>query len=85
MERVEPTEAHQRALIDLIRVTEDRSGAFFRDDDYLLTVWNAFFAAGAGRLYFASYEGQRIAGAFVEHLRRDRRTTRTAARCETAA
>lgn len=65
VERAEPTEAAQRELIELIRVTEDRSGAFFRDDDYLLTVWDAFFAAGAGRLYFASYEGRRIAGAFV--------------------
>lgn len=65
VERADPTEAAQRELIDLIRVTEDRSGAFFRDDDYLLTVWNAFFEAGAGRLYFASYQGRRIAGAFV--------------------
>jgi serine/alanine adding enzyme len=65
VERVEPTEANQRILLDLIRVTEDRSGAFFRDDTYLTTVWNAFFERDAGRLYFASYEGRPIAGAFV--------------------
>lgn len=65
VERVEPTEGNQRILLDLIRVTEDRSGAFFRGDDYLLAVWNAFFERDAGRLYFASYEGRPIAGAFV--------------------
>jgi len=65
VERAEPTEANQRILLDLIRVTEDRSGAFFRDDSYLLTVWNAFFERDAGRLYFASYEGRPVAGAFV--------------------
>lgn len=65
VERVEPGEAAQRELIELIRATEDRSGAFFRDDEYLMTVWDAFFSRGEGRLYFGSYEGRRIVGAFV--------------------
>ena len=65
VERVEPSEANQRILLDLIRATEDRSGAFFRDDAYLTTVWNAFFERDAGRLYLASYEGRPVAGAFV--------------------
>lgn len=65
VERAEPTEANQTALLELIRTTEDRSGAFFRGDEYLRTVWEAFFAAYAGRLYFAVHEGRRVAGAFV--------------------
>ncbi len=69
---MEPPRAHQRALIDLIRVTEDRSGAFFRDDDYLLTVWNAFFAAGAGQALLRLLRGPAHRRRLREHVRRDR-------------
>ncbi|WP_172979637.1 lipid II:glycine glycyltransferase FemX [Agromyces agglutinans] len=52
-------------MLALVRATEERSGAFFRSDDYLRAVWSAFDAAGSGRLYLAKYDGTVVSGAFV--------------------
>lgn len=57
--------ADEEEMIALVRATEQRSGAFFRSDDYLRTVWNAFVADGRGRLYLARHRGRVVAGAFV--------------------
>ena len=52
-------------MIDLVRETEERSGAFFRGDRYLEAVWSAFAADDRGQLYFATYDDQVVAGAFI--------------------
>lgn len=57
--------ADEDEMIALVRTTEQRSGAFFRSDDYLRTVWNAFAADGRGRLYLARHHGRVVSGAFV--------------------
>lgn len=64
-ERVDVTQANIELMLDLVRETEQRSGAFFRDRDYLEGVWNAFDAAGQGRLYFARHDGELLSGAYV--------------------
>ena len=63
--RVEPDEGHRRTILELIHATEERSGAFFRTDEYLENVWSAFGRDGRGRLYFAVHDGVVVAGAFV--------------------
>ena len=63
--RVEPDRENRATMIDLVRETGDRSGAFFRASDYLERVWTAFDADDRGRLYFAWHDGQVVAGAFI--------------------
>lgn len=52
-------------MLALVRATEDRSGAFFRSDEYLRAVWSGFAADGRGHLYLAWYDDRVVAGAFV--------------------
>ncbi|WP_308800112.1 lipid II:glycine glycyltransferase FemX [Agromyces silvae] len=52
-------------MLALVRATEERSGAFFRRDDYLRSVWSGFAADDRGHLYLARYDGRVVAGAFV--------------------
>lgn len=52
-------------MLELVRVTERRSGAFFRNDDYLRAVWSGFGRDGRGHLYFARCDDRVVAGAFV--------------------
>ena len=63
--RAELDDANRARMLDLVRETEQRSGAFFRDDGYLEAVWSAFVADDRGQLYFARYDGQVVAGAFI--------------------
>jgi serine/alanine adding enzyme len=65
VERVPLTEENISTMVGLVNVTKDRSGAFFRDRNYLSTAWNAFAGHDQGALYFASHEGEILAGAFV--------------------
>ncbi|WP_165314387.1 lipid II:glycine glycyltransferase FemX [Agromyces protaetiae] len=58
-------------MIELVRATEERSGAFFRDDEYLRRVWSRFAESGNGRLYLARHDGQVVAGAFVVRFGRN--------------
>jgi lipid II:glycine glycyltransferase (peptidoglycan interpeptide bridge formation enzyme) len=52
-------------MLALVRATEERSGAFFRSDEYLRSVWSGFAADGRGHLYLAWYDDRVVAGAFV--------------------
>ncbi|WP_350349645.1 GNAT family N-acetyltransferase [Agromyces sp. G08B096] len=52
-------------MLGLVRATEERSGAFFRSDDYLRRVWAGFAAHGQGALYLARHDGRVVSGAFV--------------------
>ncbi|HEY6800393.1 MAG TPA: peptidoglycan bridge formation glycyltransferase FemA/FemB family protein [Agromyces sp.] len=63
--RAELSDEHRQQMLELVRETEERSGAFFRGADYLERVWRAFVADDRGQLYFAWYEGRVVAGAFV--------------------
>lgn len=65
VERVPLTRENVDTMVGLVTVTKDRSGAFFRDRDYLTTAWSAFAERGQGSLYFASHEGEVLAGAFA--------------------
>ena len=65
VQAAEPTEANMHRLLTLIRETADRTGAFFRNDEYLLKSWRAFAARGQGFVYLAEHEGDLVAGAFV--------------------
>jgi serine/alanine adding enzyme len=63
--RVEFSEENRSQMLDLVRETEERSKAFFRTRDYMERVWTAFADDDRGHLYFATYEGCVVAGAFV--------------------
>jgi lipid II:glycine glycyltransferase (peptidoglycan interpeptide bridge formation enzyme) len=65
LERVEIGGPGTEEMLALVRVTEERSGAFFRSDDYLRTVWDGFAADGRGALYLARHDGRVVSGAFV--------------------
>jgi serine/alanine adding enzyme len=65
--RAELSDENRQHMIELVRETEERSGAFFRGSDYLERVWKAFVADGRGQLYFAWHDGRVVAGAFVVH------------------
>lgn len=65
VERAEVDEASTATMLALVRITEERSGAFFRSDDYLRTTWRAFAGDGRGALYFARHDGRVVSGAFV--------------------
>lgn len=64
-ERVHLSEENCRCMLDLVRETEERSGAFFRGADYVERVWSAFDDDDRGRLYFARHDGRVVSGAFV--------------------
>jgi serine/alanine adding enzyme len=63
--RADLDDANRARMIELVRETEERSGAFFRGDAYLETVWSAFAADDRGHLYFARYGEEVVAGAFI--------------------
>lgn len=63
--RAEFTRENCRRMLDLVRETEERTGAFFRGAGYLERVWTAFSEHDRGRLYFAWHDGRVVAGAFV--------------------
>ncbi|WP_448810321.1 lipid II:glycine glycyltransferase FemX [Agromyces bauzanensis] len=63
--RVELSDENRRRMLDLVRETEERSGAFFRGPGYLERVWSAFSRDDRGHLYFAWHDGRVVAGAFV--------------------
>jgi serine/alanine adding enzyme len=48
--RVELNDENRRRMIELVRETEERSGAFFRGTGYLERVWKAFVADDRGPL-----------------------------------
>ncbi|GAB2823050.1 hypothetical protein GCM10027022_12000 [Alpinimonas psychrophila] len=65
VEAAEPTEANMARLLTLLHETADRTGAFFRNDEYLLKSWREFASRGQGFVYLAEHEGDLVAGAFV--------------------
>jgi lipid II:glycine glycyltransferase (peptidoglycan interpeptide bridge formation enzyme) len=67
VEAVELTAANEAKMLELMRATQARGGFFMRDDAYVTGLWREYAAAGQGQLFFASFEGRVLAGAFVLH------------------
>ena len=65
VQQVPLTAANIDLMLTLVTTTAERSGAFFRSPAYLTSSWRVFAARDQGRLYFASHEGEVLAGAFV--------------------
>lgn len=62
--RVKPTDANCRKMYALL--SETAEGQFgIRPYEYYATFWKTFFKAGRGQLFFASYEGKVVAGAYA--------------------
>lgn len=68
VEKVDMTQANLDTLRKLMDITAERTGGFFRDEDYTNKYWHAFAAAGQGSLYFAWHEKDLLAAAFVISL-----------------
>lgn len=64
-EKVEASPENLKTFYNLITVTADRSGAFFRNQDYLTKYWQLLSQKDQGSLYFAWYGKTLVAGAFV--------------------
>ena len=71
VDRADLTPENEQRMLGLVRETADRSGAFFREPDYLDSLWRTFDGDGRGRLYLAWHEDLVIAGAFVVHYGRN--------------
>lgn len=65
IERVELTPENIKIALGLIRTTEQRSGAFFRSEEYLISAWKIFSKANQARLYFTYDEEGPLAAAVV--------------------
>lgn len=62
--RVACTKEHMDTMLSLLK--ETASGQFgLRADNYYYAYWALFEAAGIGQLFFATYEGKVVAGAYA--------------------
>lgn len=68
VEAVEASEANLNKMYDLMTATQQRAGYFLHTREYFLDMWRAFAEAGQGQLFFASYQGQVLAGVFAIYL-----------------
>ena len=65
---VTPTELTPGAIdqmYDLMHATQVRAGFYMRSKDYLAKFWQMHEKAGHGQLFFASFEGEVLAGVFA--------------------
>jgi lipid II:glycine glycyltransferase (peptidoglycan interpeptide bridge formation enzyme) len=65
---ITPTPLNSAAIdqmYDLMHATQIRAGFYMRSKDYLAKFWQMHESAGHGKLFFASYEGQVLAGIFA--------------------
>ncbi len=68
VEAVESSDENLEIMYGLMEVTAKRAGVFLRDKGYFYSFWSDHAQAGNGQLFFARYEGQVVAGAFITHL-----------------
>jgi lipid II:glycine glycyltransferase (peptidoglycan interpeptide bridge formation enzyme) len=52
----------------LYGTTTERAGVYLRSKSYFEDYWSRYAASGHGQMFFASYEGQVLAGAFIFYL-----------------
>lgn len=62
---VEPTDENLQKMYELMRETSARNKFFIRDNAFSMKYWQAFRAKGQLRLFFATHEGDLLAGAIV--------------------
>lgn len=70
VEAVECTDANIDTMYELTRVMTERAKVYLRDKSYFADFYREHARGGTGQLFFAYYEGQVLAGAFVTHLGR---------------
>ena len=65
---VESSDENLNRMYDLMHVTQQRAGYFLHTREYFIELWKALAAAGHGQLFFASFEGQVLAGVYAVHM-----------------
>jgi len=68
VEAVEASDENLAIMYGLMEVTAKRAGVFLRDKTYFYDFWRGHAEAGCGQLFFAHYDGQVVAGAFITYL-----------------
>jgi lipid II:glycine glycyltransferase (peptidoglycan interpeptide bridge formation enzyme) len=59
------TEANIATMYSLMAATRERAGFFLRSERYFRGYWELQAASGQGQLFFASWQGQVLAGVFA--------------------
>ncbi len=65
---VEMTDANIATMYSLMGATRERAGFFLRSERYFRGYWELQAASGQAQLFFASWEGQVLAGLFATFL-----------------
>ena len=65
---VETTDANIDTMYQLYATTTKRAGVYLRSKSYFADFWHHHATSGHGQLFFASYHGQVLAGAFVTYI-----------------
>lgn len=65
---VEMTDANIATMYSLMAATRERAGFFLRSEKYFRGYWELQAASGQAQLFFASWEGQVLAGVFATFL-----------------
>lgn len=65
---VDVTDESINTMYHLTQVTTSRAGVYLRDKSYFADFWRLHAKGGHGQMFFASYEGQVLAGAFVTYV-----------------
>ncbi|MBX3311351.1 MAG: peptidoglycan bridge formation glycyltransferase FemA/FemB family protein [Microbacteriaceae bacterium] len=63
--RADYSESDAALLISMMNLTQKRTGAYFHNEEYLNLEWRILNRLGYGDFWFAEYEGETLAGAFV--------------------
>jgi len=54
-----------KTMYRLYGTTTKRAGVYLRSQSYFADYWQGYAASGHGQLFFANYQGQTLAGAFI--------------------
>lgn len=65
IKKVETTNQNMQYMYNLMLATQERAGFFLRKKEYFFNYWNNLSQKDMGGLFYAYYEGEVIAGAFV--------------------
>ncbi|HVE80541.1 MAG TPA: peptidoglycan bridge formation glycyltransferase FemA/FemB family protein [Candidatus Dormibacteraeota bacterium] len=68
VETVETNPESIKQMYSLMQSTQRRAGFYLRDKAYFTDFWQLHANSGTGQMFFASYEGKVLAGAFVTYL-----------------
>lgn len=68
---VQPVELNTEnvaTMFGLLKATQERAGFYMRNQAYLEEFWQAYGKAGMGQLFFATHEGDVLAGLYALYL-----------------